>query len=67
MRENAVAYLMGEVEPLGDPPRLLVVPEATPKSGVERFIECLLARVAERRVPRVMAEADRLDEVLVEP
>ena len=65
--EDPVADLVGEVEPAGDPPRLLVVAEAAPERGAERVVERLLARVAERRVARVVPEADRLDEVLVEP
>ncbi len=67
VRENAVADLAGEVEPQGDAPRLLVVAEAAPESGVERIVERLLTRVTERRVAGVVPEPDRLDEVLVQP
>ena len=38
-----------------------------PNARVEHVVERLLAGVAERRVARVVPEADRLDEVLVEP
>ena len=65
--EDAVADLVGEVEPPRDAPRLLVVAEAPAERRVERVVERLLARVPERRVAGVVAEADRLDEVLVEP
>ena len=47
--------------------RLLVVPEAAAERGVERIVERLLTRVPERRVAGVVPEADRLDEVLVQP
>ena len=67
VREDAVADLVGEVEPQGDAPRLLVVAEAAPERGVERIVERLLTRVTERRVAGVVPEADRLDEVLVQP
>ena len=65
--EDAVADLVREVQPPRDPPRLLVVAEAAAEGGVERVVERLLAGVTERRVAGVVAEADRLDEVLVEP
>ena len=66
VREDPVADLMGQVEPARDPPRLLVVPEVPPKLRVERSVEGLLTGMAERRVTRVVPEADRLDEILVE-
>ena len=40
-------------------------PRAEPVA--ERLVERLLARVPERRVARVVAEPDRLDEILVQP
>ena len=67
VREDAVADLVGEVEPPGDPPRLLVVAEAPAERGVERVVERLLACVTERRVTGVVAEPDRLHEILVQP
>ena len=67
VREDPVADLRGQVESLRDPERLLVVPEARAEPVAERLVERLLARVPERRVARVVAEPDRLDEILVEP
>ena len=67
VREDAVAHLVGQVEPLGDPQRLLVVAEAAAEPLAQRLVERLLAGVAERRVARVVAEPDRLDEILVQP
>ena len=67
VREDPIADLRGQVEPLRDSKRLLVVPEARAEPLAERLVERLLARMPERRVPRVVAEPDRLDEVLVEP
>ena len=49
-----------------DAQRLLVVPEAHAEAGRQAVVERLLAGVAERRVPGVVAEADRLDEILVQ-
>ena len=66
VREDAVADLVREVEPSRDPQRLLVVAEPPPERRVERVVERLLARVPERRVAGVVAETDRLDEILVE-
>ncbi len=66
VREDAVAHLVGEVQVAGDAVGLLVVPEAPPETRVERVVERLLPGVAERRVARVVPEADRLDEVLVQ-
>ena len=70
MLEDAVARLRGEVEAasvalevLHDPQRLLVVAEALR----QQLAEALLAGVAERRMPEVVAERDRLRQVLVEP
>ena len=67
VREDAVANLGGEVEALGDRERLLVVTEPAPEALAQRLVERVLARVAERRVAHVVAEPDRLDEVLVQP
>ena len=67
MREDAVAHLRGEVQRLGDPQRLLVVAEAAAEALLQRGVERLLARVAEGRMAHVVAEPDRLDEVLVQP
>ena len=43
------------------------MPEAPVEPIPEQRVERLLARVAERRVPEIVAEPDRLDEVLVQP
>ena len=67
MREDPVTDLVGEVEPLREPMRVLVVPEAAAEPLPQRFVERLLARVPERRVTHVVTEADRLDEVFVQP
>ncbi len=71
--EDPVAHLPGEVqpaavalEPLDHAERVLVVPEAAAAALAQQLVERLLAGVAERRMPEVVAEADRLDEVLVE-
>ena len=65
--EDPVADLVGEVQPHRDPMRLLVVPEPTAEPAADDVVERLLAGVTERRVPGVVAEADRLDEILVQP
>ena len=57
---------MGEVQPLGDPERLLVVAEMAAVVRGELRVERRLSRVPERRVARVVPEPDRLDEILVE-
>ena len=70
MVHDAVAHLPREVEPatavlevLDDPKALLVVPER----ALEERSERLLPEVPERRVAEVVAEGDRLGEVLVQP
>ena len=67
VREDSVPNLLGQVQRLGDPQRLLVVPESPAEALLQRRVERLLAGMAERRVPHVVAEPDRLDEVFVEP
>ena len=71
--EDAVAHLVREVEAaavalehVDDAQRVLVVAEAAVEALAQRAVERRLARVAEGRVPEVVAEADRLGEVLVE-
>jgi dGTP triphosphohydrolase len=64
VREDPVADLMRQVELLRDARRLLVVTEAAAEARAQRLVERLLARVPERRVARVVAEADRLGEIL---
>ena len=46
---------------------LVVTEPVTPETLAQAAIEHLLARVSERRVAEVVAEPDRLDQVLVEP
>ena len=72
--EDPVAHLVRQVEAaavalehVDDPERVLVVAEAPVEALAQRLVERLLAGVPERRVPEVVAEPDRLDEVLVQP
>ena len=71
--EDAVADLLGQVEPaavalqhLDHPQRVLVVLEAAAAALAQGRVERLLAGVAEGRVAEVVAEPDRLGQVLVE-
>ena len=71
--EDAVADLLGQVEAdavalehLDHPQRVLVVLEADPAALAQRRVESRLAGVAEGRVAEVVAEPDRLGQVLVE-
>ena len=71
--EDAVAHLPREVEaapvalePLDDAQRVLVVAEAAAAALAQQLVERLLAGVPERRVAEVVAEPDRLDEILVQ-
>ena len=66
MREDAVAHLVREVERARDPQGLLVVAEAPAEALPERVVERIFACVPEGRVPRVVPEADRFDEILVQ-
>ena len=72
--QDAVAHRLGQVQAaavalqhLDHPQRVLVVAEAAPEAGLERAVERLLPRMPEGRVPEVVAEADRLGQVLVQP
>ncbi len=74
MAEDPVADRPGQVEALtvalervDDAQRVLVVLEAKSEPLAQAAVERLLADVAERRVPEVVAKPDRLDQVLVEP
>ena len=71
--EDAVAHLPRQVEAaavaleaLDDAQRVLVVTKAAAAALAHHLVERLLAGVAERRVPEVVAEPDRLDEILVQ-
>ena len=68
--QDAVAHRLGEVEALehgDDPQRVLVVAEAAAEALAAGAVEHVLADVPERRMPDVVAEPDRLRQVLVEP
>ena len=67
MREDPVDDLVRQIQPLRDPGRLLVVPEAVMAMIAEGAVERSLSRMSERRMPHVVAEADRLGQVLVQP
>ena len=67
MRQDAVTYLLGEVEALGHQQGLLVVSEASVEPFAQCVIERVFAGVPERRMPRIVAEAHGLHEVLVQP
>ncbi len=66
VREDPVAHLMREVERPCDSQGLLVVPETPAEVLAKRLVEGILARVPEWRVPRIVSEPDRLDEILVQ-
>ena len=63
VREDPVDDLVGEVQPRRDQRRLLVVA----KPALDELVERRLAGVAEGRVTEIVAQADRLRQVLVEP
>src|ERR1700754_3558117 len=75
MLEDSLARLEGEVqaieraipflEQVDDTQRLQVVLEAA--VVLHARVERVLSRVPERRVPQVVRERDRLDEIFVEP
>src|SRR4051794_16165708 len=71
--ENSVTHLQGEVEPASfaletfdDAEGMLVVAETTRPTFAQQLIERVLACMPERRMAEVVAEADRLDEILIE-
>ena len=55
------------LEHVDDPQRVLVVAEAPAEALVQRTVERLLAGVPERRMAEVVAQPDRLGQVLVQP
>ena len=72
--EDAVARLQRQVQPapvalqaVDDAQRVLVVAEALAGAGLQRRAQGLLAGVPERRVAEIVAERDRLRQVLVQP
>ena len=73
MAQDAVAHLLGEVQALpialqalDRPQRMVVVAKAQAVTVAEPLVQHRLADVPERRVTQVVAQADRLGEVLVE-
>ena len=71
--EDAVAHLLGQVEAVAlalehvdDPQRVLVVRKPPSQPSLQRRVERLLAGVAEGRMAEVVAEPDRLGQVLVQ-
>ena len=71
--EDPVAHLGGQVQPaavalelVDDAEGVLVVPEPAVEALAQHLVERVLAGVAERRVPEIVPEPDRLDEVLVQ-
>src|SRR5439155_4084486 len=71
--EDPVADFLREVEAaplalqrLDDAQRMLVVAEAVRSALTQHVVERLLTRVPERRMAEIVAEPDRLDEVLVQ-
>ena len=67
VREDPVADLGVRLSPSRDPERLLVVAEPQAEALAQRFVERVLPGVAERGVPDVVPEPDRLGQVLVQP
>ena len=61
-----VQALAVTLERVDDPQRLLVMLERGAEAFAEAAVEHVLADVAERRVPKVVTEPDRLDEVLIQ-
>ncbi len=73
MPRDPFAHLLGEVQPaplalevLDHPQRVLVVAKARAEALAQAVVEHLLADVPEGRVPEVVAQPDRLREILVE-
>ena len=67
--EDAVAHRIGEVQALDvidDAQRVLVVAEVAAEALLRAPVEHLLADVPEGRMPEIVAEPDRLDEILVQ-
>ncbi len=70
---DAVSHLLGQVqsravalELVDDAQRVLVVAKAPTEALTQAAVEHLLADVPERRMPEVVAESDRLGQVLVQ-
>ncbi len=73
MAGDPVAHLLGEVQPgpvplqdVDDAQRVLVVTKGAVEALAQAAVEHLLADVPERRMPEVVAEPDRLGQVLVQ-
>ena len=70
MPQDPVPHRRGQVQPLqhvDHPQRVLVVAEPAPEALARAAVQHVLPDVAERRVPEVVPEPDRLREVLVQP
>ena len=65
--EDPVDHLVREVQSAGDARGLLVVAEPVAAGRAQQLVENGFAGVAEGRVPHVVAEADRLGQILVQP
>ena len=65
-RHRQVQALPVALERVDDPQRVLVVQERGPEPLRQAAVERVLADVAERRMAEIVAEPDRLDEILVE-
>jgi hypothetical protein len=66
VREDPVAHLLRQVQRLGDAQRVLVVMKAPSRVILQGAVERLLAGMAERWMPHVVPQSDRLDEVFVQ-
>ena len=71
--DDPVAHVLGQVqapavelEHVDDPQRVLVMAEAAVEALAQAVVEHVLADVPERRVAEIVAEPDRLGQVLVE-
>ena len=65
--QRQVEPLAVALEHVDDPQRVLVVQKPSAEPLAQAAVERLLADMPERRVPEVVAEPDRLDQVLVQP
>ena len=72
--QDAFTYLLGEVqsdavalERVHHPQRVLVVAKVAPEALFQAGVEHLLADVPKGRMAEIVAQPDRLDEVLVQP
>ena len=71
--QDSLTHLLGEIqafavplEVLDDAQRVLVVAKARSKACLQAAVEHLLAYMPERRMPEIVSQPDRLDQVLVQ-